>query len=129
MIVLGINDGHDSGVCLMQDGRVLMVSSEERRLNVKNHAGVPEQSIKAVFRRSGVDPKDVDLVALSSRIRTTVPTRGHKPIYTVLHALTWMARTEWATDLGRWTLPKIRKRKELLQCLADSGLADKPVLP
>jgi hypothetical protein len=22
MIVLGINDGHDSGVCLLQDGRV-----------------------------------------------------------------------------------------------------------
>ena len=129
MIVLGINDGHDSGVCLMQDGRVLMVSSEERRLNVKNHAGVPEQSIRAVFQRTGVSAKDVDLITLSSRIRTTFPTRGHKPIYTILHALTWMARTEWATNLGRWLLPKIRKRKELLQCLADSGLADKPILP
>ena len=129
MIVLGINDGHDAGVCLVKDGRVLLVSAEERRLNVKNYAGVPEQSLRAVFRRTGVDPRDVDLVAPSSKIRTTFPTRGHKPIYTVLHALTWMARTKAATDLGRWLLPKIRKRKEMLRCLADLGMADKTVQP
>jgi predicted NodU family carbamoyl transferase len=94
MIVLGINDGHDAGVCLMQDGRVLLVSSEERRLNVKNHAGIPVESIKAVFRQTGIDPKDVDLITLSSKIRTTFPTKQPKPIYKVLHFLTWLARTE-----------------------------------
>jgi predicted NodU family carbamoyl transferase len=51
MIVLGINDGHDSGVFLLQDGRVPMCSSEERRINVKNVAGVQAQSIDTVFRR------------------------------------------------------------------------------
>ncbi len=129
MIVLGINDGHDSGVCLLRDGRVVLCSSEERRLNSKNHAGIPEQSLRAVFARTGIDPKDVDLVTLSSRIRTTFPTRGHKPIYSVLHFLTSLARTEWATNLGRWLLPKIRKRQDLLRCLAEHGLADKPLLP
>ncbi len=129
MIVLGINDGHDSGVCLLRDGRVVLCSCEERRLNSKNHAGIPEQSIQAVFERSGTDPKDVDLVALSSKIRTTFPTRGHKPIYPVLHLLTSMARAEWATNLGRWLLPKLRKRRDLLRCLAEHGLADKPLLP
>jgi carbamoyltransferase len=129
MIVLGINDGHDAGVCLMQDGRVLLVSSEERRLNVKNHAGIPVESIKAVFGRTGIDPKDVDLITLSSKIRTTFPTKQPKPIYKVLHFLTWLARTEWATNFGRWLLPKIRKRKDLLLCLAEHGLADKPLLP
>ncbi len=129
MIVLGINDGHDSGVCLMRDGRVVLCSSEERRLNSKNHAGIPEQSIKAVFERSGIDPKDVDLVTLSSRIRTTFPTRGPKPIYTVLHSLTSLARSEWATNLGRWLLPKLRKRHDLLRCLTEHGLAEKPLLP
>ena len=129
MIVLAINDGHDAGVCLLKDGRVILVSSEERRLNVKNHAGIPEQSIKAVFQRSGIAPSEVDLIALSSCIRTTFPTRGHKPIYSVLHALTWLARTEWATNFGRWLLPKLRKRLDLLRCLADYGLANKRVLP
>jgi carbamoyltransferase len=127
MIVLGINDGHDAGVCLMANGRVLMVSSEERRLNLKNFAGIPQESIKAVFRRTGIDPKDVDLVTLSSMIRTTFPTRGHKPIYSVLHLLTSLARSEWATSAGRWLLPKLRKRGDLLRCLTDMSLGQKPI--
>lgn len=129
MIILAINDGHDAGVCLLKDGRVVLVSAEERRLNVKNFAGIPERSIEAVFQRSGVSPQDVDLITLSARIRTTFPTRGHKPVYTVLHALAWLARTEWATRAGRWLLPKLRKRRDLMTCLARYGLADKPVLP
>src|SRR6516165_9812412 len=107
MIVLGINDGHDSGVCLMRDGQVVLCSSEERRLNEKNHAGIPAQSIVAVFRRSGIDPREVDLVTLSSRIRTTVPTRGYKPIYSVLNVLSSLGRTETGTTLGRWLLSRL----------------------
>jgi carbamoyltransferase len=129
MIILGINDGHDAGVCLMKDGRPLLVSVEERRINAKNHAGVPIESIKAVFQRTGVDPKDVDLITLSSKIRTTFPTKNPKPIYKVLHVLTSLARSEWATTLGRKILPMMRKRKELLECLASHGLAEKPLLP
>src|SRR5438552_3366879 len=129
MIVLGINDGHDAGVCLLRDGRDVLCSSEERRINNKNQAGVPEQSIQAVFEHSGIDPKDVDLVTLSSRIRTTVPTRGHKPVYSVLHLLSSLARSEMATNFGRWLLPRLRKRRDLLRCLADKGMASKPVLP
>jgi carbamoyltransferase len=129
MIVLGINDGHDSGVCLLRDGRVVLCSSEERRLNVKNHAGVPAQSIAAVFRRSGIDPKDVGLVALSSLLRTTVPTREAKRVYTVLNVLSSLGRTEWGTSLGRWLLARLRKRHDLLRCLAGHGLGETPVVP
>src|SRR5262245_32202481 len=98
MIVLGINDGHDAGACLLRDGRILLCSSEERRRNVKNFAGVPERSIAAVFERSGIDPRDVDLVALSSLLRTTVPTREQKPIYSVLNLLSSLGRTQVGTS-------------------------------
>ncbi len=91
MIILGINDGHDSGVCLFRDGRIILCSSEERRLNAKNYAGVPTQSIAAVFRRSGIDPREVDLVALSSRIRTTVPTPAINRSTMVLNLLSSLA--------------------------------------
>src|SRR5262249_4081923 len=97
--------------------------------NVKNYAGIPEHSIRVVFRRTGIDPRDVGLVALSSRIRTTVPTLGgRKRIYKVLHFLTWLARTEWATNLGRRLLPMIRKRRDLLRCLPDTGRGGRPIL-
>jgi len=129
MIVLGINDGHDSGVCLLRDGRIVLCSSEERRLNSKNHAGVPQQSIAAVFQRSGIEPRDVDLIALSSLIRTTVPTRNHKPIYTVLNWLSWLGRSEWGTALGRGLLSRLRRRHDLLRCLAEHRLGDKLVVP
>lgn len=113
----------------MKDGEVLLVSSEERRRNVKNHAGIPERSIEAVFERTGVSPRDVDLVTLASRIRTTFPTRSPKPIYKILHALTSLARSELGTKAGRWLLPKLRKRQDLMTCLAGHGMAEKPVLP
>lgn len=129
MIVLGINDGHDAGVCLLQDGKVVLVSNEERRLNVKNFAGVPVQSLAEVFKRTGLSPADVDLVTLSSMIRTTAPTRGHKPIYTVLHTLASLGRTQWGTRFGRWLLPKLRKRADLLKALADLGMGDKKLVP
>jgi predicted NodU family carbamoyl transferase len=52
MLVLGINYGHDFGVWLLQDGRVLMCSSEERRVKVKDLPGVPVHCIAFV---EGVD--------------------------------------------------------------------------
>lgn len=127
MIVLSVHDGHDAGACLLRDGRVVMVSNEERRRNVKNYPGVPDQSIAALFQRTGIDPKDVDMIAVSGRIRTTVPTREYKPIYSVLRVLTSLARSEWATNLGRAVLSRVRKRQALLDCLAQFGMAEKPL--
>ncbi len=129
MLVLGINDGHDSGVCLMQDGRVLLCSSEERRTNVKNIPGVPARSITAVLERTGIDPKDIDLITLSSKIRTIVPTHKPRPALRALQLLWSAGRTEWGTRLGRWLLPKLRRLKDLKQCLAEVGLGHVPLLP
>lgn len=131
MIVLGINDGHDAAACLVRDGKLVLYSAEERRRNVKNYAGVPTESIAGLFKRTGIAPKDVDLVALSSKIRTLVPTRESQQTrtYSALTALSSLARSEWATNAGRWLLSRIRRRKELLECLAESGMGDTPVLP
>ena len=117
MITLGINDGHDAGACLMQDGAVLLHSSEERRRNSKNYAGIPDRSISTVFQATGIDPRDVDLITLSSTIRTTVPTREYKPIYSVLQLLWSLGRTDFGTKVGRWLLSRLRRRRALLDCL------------
>ncbi|HMP60889.1 MAG TPA: carbamoyltransferase C-terminal domain-containing protein [Gemmatales bacterium] len=129
MIVLGIHDGHDAGVALVRDGRLVLCSSEERRRNVKNWAGVPTESLQAVFQRSGIVPKDIDLIALSGLIRNMTPSRDYKPGTTVLFSLAWLGRTQTATRWGRWLLAKIRKRRELLAALADLGLDDKRIVP
>ena len=126
MIVLSIHDGHDSGACLLRDGKVLGCCSEERRVNIKNYAGMPQRSIEALFKQAGIDPKDVDLVALSGKVRTTVPTREPKRIYSVLRVMYSLARTELATSVGRWALSRMRRRKAILESLAQMGMADVP---
>lgn len=129
MIVLGIHDGHDSGVALFRDGKLLLASSEERRRNSKNWAGVPSESLQAVFSRTGVSPKDVDLIALCGLIRNTTPTRDYKPVYSVLNFLSWAGRSQTATKMGRWLLARLRKRKELAATLAEMGMGGKPMVP
>ena len=129
MIVLGIHDGHDAGACLVQDGRVLLHSSEERRINVKNAAGVPRESVAVLFRRTGIDPKHVDQVALCGTIRNLAPGRKNRlsASFVAMNVLSNLARTESATRFGRWLLPKIRKRQELLSFLAEAGLGLVPL--
>jgi carbamoyltransferase len=129
MIVLGVNDGHEAGACLVQDGRVVLYSAEERRTNVKNFAGVPAQSIKAILERSGIRGSEVDLVTLASRIRTIVPTHKPRPALRGMQMLWSLGRTDSGTRLGRWLLPKFRRMEELKVCLAENGMGDKPILP
>jgi carbamoyltransferase len=128
MIVLGIHDGHDSGAVLLRDGKELLVSVEERRRNTKNYAGTPSLSIEALFKKAGITAKDVDLIALSGRLRTAAPTREPRKIYSVLGVLYSLARSQTATSLARWLIPKLKRRTALLEYLAETGLGDKPII-
>ena len=130
MLVLSIHDGHDAGATLVQDGRVVLHSSEERRVNKKNMSGVPRESISALFERTGIDPRDVDLVSLCGIIRTgktvTSDNRGDAGI----RLMDWAsvaAQTEAGTKFGRWILPKVREQKEITEFLGDLGLGEKPI--
>src|SRR5579863_8658484 len=127
MIVLGIHDGHDSGATLLRDGKELLVSVEERRRNSKNYSGVPTLSIESLFKRTGITAKDIDLIALSGRLRTAAPVREQRKVYNVLGVLYSLARSQSATSLAQWLLPKLKKRTELMAYLASIGLADKPI--
>ena len=65
--ILGIYDGHDSGAALVKDGAVLAATSEERLQGIKHYAGTPEKAIESVISVSGVDPSEIDAVALAGR--------------------------------------------------------------
>jgi carbamoyltransferase len=129
LIVLSVHDGHDGGACLIRDGKIVLHSSEERRNNVKNARGVPRQSITALFERSGIEPKDVDQVALVGAIRTIAPDRTEKfsSSFLLMNTLATLGRSHRATQFGRWLLPKIRKRKKLVETLVEFGLGDVPL--
>lgn len=78
--VLGINDGHDAGVALIRNGRVLAAVQEERLVNIKHYSGVPEKSIKHVFKIAHIHPSEVDVIAIVGLVRATAPLKEEESL-------------------------------------------------
>jgi len=69
--VSGINDGYVCGAALIRNGKVIAAVQEERLSNIKHHSGVPEISIKEVFKIANVHPSEIDAIAIVSLNRVT----------------------------------------------------------
>lgn len=72
MNVIGIHDGHNASVALLQDGRLVYALSEERLVRRKNEGGIPVHAISRLLEDSGLDSNSVNYVAVSG---TTPPRR------------------------------------------------------
>jgi carbamoyltransferase len=64
-VVLGVHAGHDAGAAVVRDGRLAACVNEERLSRRKMHWGWPERSIPEVLRLAGLQPSDVDHVAVA----------------------------------------------------------------
>lgn len=64
MVVLGIHDGKDAGVALLDGGRVLFAANEERYSRRKLHFGFPFLALERMFRHTGVRPRDIQAVTV-----------------------------------------------------------------
>lgn len=71
MYVLGIHDGHNSGACILQDGKVAAAVSAERLSRVKNDTGYSAAAVAEVLRIAAIKPSDVSIVAIASTQRST----------------------------------------------------------
>lgn len=71
MYVLGIHDGHNSGACVLQDGKVVAAVSTERLSKVKNDTGYSSAAVAEVLRIASIKPSDIDVVAIASTQRST----------------------------------------------------------
>lgn len=69
MLTLGITDGHTATACLLKEGQLLGMVSEERLNRKKGWGGFPAESIKWLFSHAGVKGSDVDAVAISSLVQ------------------------------------------------------------
>ena len=65
MIILGINDSHNSSVCLYEDGRLISAVGEERLRRVKNWTGFPEKALFECLRIAARRIEDVDYFAVA----------------------------------------------------------------
>lgn len=65
MRVLGINDGHDSGVCLVDDGKIIYASNEERFARKKFFWGFPHGALENLLEYTKIDPRSIEHVAIA----------------------------------------------------------------
>lgn len=70
MIILGIHGGpsgsHGTGACLLDDGKLIYAIEEERLIRYKHATSCfPEEALKAIFKKTGVNQKTIDLIAFT----------------------------------------------------------------
>ncbi len=63
MNILGLNLSHDSGVCLLSEGRITYAINEERISRVKLDHRFPDLAIRQLFRDTALTPDQIDHVA------------------------------------------------------------------
>jgi len=66
MVVLGIWDGHDSGITLLKDDKILFSINEERLSRRKLDVAFPEKSIEYALSYAGVKKDEVETIAVST---------------------------------------------------------------
>lgn len=62
MLSLGINSGHDSGVCLLDGKQVIFAENEERHSRIKNHVGFPFLALKELLKQ--FYPADIQIIGI-----------------------------------------------------------------
>ncbi len=62
--VLGLHIGHDASASLVVDGEIVAAIGEERLSRTKQHYGFPFEAIGKVLEIAGIEPRDVDIIAL-----------------------------------------------------------------
>jgi len=67
MKIIGIHDGHNASVSLLEDGVITFALQEERPTNKKNFFGFPEKALNLLLKSKNLKPTDIDYIALSSR--------------------------------------------------------------
>lgn len=67
MFILGLNAYHgDASACLLQDGKLVAASEEERFRRIKHWAGFPSQAIEYCLSEAGIRLNQVDHIAVNS---------------------------------------------------------------
>lgn len=69
MKILGIHDGHTATACLLVDGEIIAMASEERFNRTKRSGGFPAKTIQWILSSTKTEAKEIDIIALSSFVQ------------------------------------------------------------
>lgn len=136
MYVLGIWDGHDSGAALLRDGKIVFAANEERFSRNKLEVAFPAKAIKEALKFAGIEPKDVEVVAVSTSDFSKTLTRvfpGLKRRYYLIRrrkirptfASRFSKRSKYVlTEIGPSRLTRSISSLAVKRALKDLGFAD-----
>jgi carbamoyltransferase len=79
MKILGIHDGHTATACILDNGKLKAMVSEERLWHEKEKGGFPEGAIKEVLSISGIKPSEIDKVAVATLTPPLLPEHFNDP--------------------------------------------------
>ncbi|MFQ5599121.1 MAG: carbamoyltransferase C-terminal domain-containing protein [Candidatus Krumholzibacteriia bacterium] len=137
MLVLGLHDGKDAGVALLDGGKILFAANEERYSRRKLHFGFPFLSLERMFRHTGVSPKDIQAVTAGFEAMVenseayydySAEPRLHQKVYSVLvRSLGPLMNTRIAA-YGSLQLMRLisQNKEELEQNVRNTGI-DAPI--
>ncbi len=130
MKILGIHDGHTATACVMIDGEIKAMVSEERLWHQKERGGFPRKAIEEVLKISGISARDIDRVAVSTITPPLLPEEFSDPkfprnLYQALYR--FIPRTllqgDWYVDLlVGWVERFSRRREKIEKLLRDMGI-------
>ena len=102
MKILGISIQHDAGAAVISDGRILSAVNEERLNRKKMYWGGPKRSITESLRIAGIEPEDLDAVAVANTTNSTYAANweGFYPKDLKRKALIWLSKLGIARLVG-----------------------------
>lgn len=121
MIILGIHDGHNASAALVKDGKLICALAEERFSRVKNHFGYPQKAIEEILKFSGIQKKNIDSVALSSK--------KIKPAYFYVSRNSQLSIKDYLKEQKEYWYPKLYENKNPSYLEIFKGKIDKKNFP
>ena len=128
--ILGIHYGHDGGVAIVQNGKVVAAINEERMRNIKHYNGIPSFSLNEIFKISKIHPSEIDAIAIVGISDMTKFSESSAfPIYAHLY-YTWNPITLNPKTASSFTSHNYRFRDidEIKTILTEIGVQIKEIL-
>ncbi len=67
MIILGLNYGHDSGVTIIKNSKILFAINEERLSRKKLHIGFPYKSVFEGIKKTNIKISQINLIYIEGK--------------------------------------------------------------
>jgi carbamoyltransferase len=116
MYILGISSYyHDSGACLLHDGKILSAVQEERFSRIKHDNSFPHQAIQYCIKQAGIEPVEIDNIVFYEK-----PFLKFERLLETYLAFAPRGFRSFASAMPIWIKEKLYQKYNLVKSLENS---------